>query len=358
MLVTKLSKAGVLFLFLFLAVALADGPVPDTRDFIELLHVGTDLTDGDMARLWAGSAVARILPEHGNRELAIAGAIGVKVPLEFFLNTFREVPTLERGREALLVGKFSDPPLKDDLLSLTLTPADADALSQCTPGQCDVKLSATMMGRLRQENTGKTAVDRKTVVTSLFRDRILEYVSTYLNRGDAAMVTYADKLPPVQSSAEFLGLLKEFHWLSDYASPLYDCLESYSGSPCPNIESFVYWTSARFGLKPVFAVTHAMIYKAVRGGQTWTFIALKQIYANHYFESSLGIAVLVEGTTPQASPEAWVGYIHRSRIDALQGWFGPLKRAITESRSREAMEKDLAELKVVVERRYQAPTSK
>jgi hypothetical protein len=65
------------------------------------------------------------------------------------------------------------------------------------------------------------------------------------------MITYADKLPAVDSADEFQALLREARWLQRAAPPLYDCLAAFSGALCPQIESFVYWSTVKFGLKPV-----------------------------------------------------------------------------------------------------------
>ncbi len=347
MIVTKLFKIGMLFL----TGVVAHEPVTQAWGLIQLLHTSAEFSNSDLANLQAGNAVAKVLGKHSGGELALAGAMRVKVPLELFLDEFREMPTLERGREALVVGRLSDPPRIGDLQRLTLSRSDVDALSACVPGNCDLKLSAAMMEKLRQESNTSATVDHMTALSTLFRALILDYVSGYVNKGDTAMVKYVDKTLPVQGSTQFLQLLEEFDWLRDYAPPLYDCLGSYSGSPCPTIERFLYWSTAKFGMKPVLTINHVMIYTIKREDQTWMFIALKQIFANHYFESSLGVAVLLEEATPV--PEIWAGYIQRSHIDALHGWLGPFKRAIVESKSRGAMEKDLLELKINLERRYQ-----
>ena len=143
----------------------------------------------------------------------------------------------------------------------------------------------------------------------------------------------------------FLGLVSEFGWLRAEAPPLYECLVAFSGVLCPQIESFLYWSIAKFGLKPVFTITHVMIYRTVRDGEPWVFIAFKQIYADHYFDASLGLAVLAEQSADPANPMLWILYINRSRTDALKGFLGPLKRSIAEHRSHEAILKSLLQLK-------------
>jgi hypothetical protein len=77
------------------------------------------------------------------------------------------------------------------------------------------------------------------LINNVFRKLLFQYVTTYLNKGDPALITYADKLPPVRSLKAFLGLLQEFALLGRDGPPLYKCLESYCGQPCPEIENLL-----------------------------------------------------------------------------------------------------------------------
>ena len=47
----------------------------------------------------------------------------------------------------------------------------------------------------------------------------------------------------------------------------------------------------KFGLKPVFPSRIMLIYRTAREGRPWVFISFKQIYADQYIASSLGVAV-------------------------------------------------------------------
>jgi hypothetical protein len=58
-------------------------------------------------------------------------------------------------------------------------------------------------------------------------------------------------------------------------------------------------------------------------------VASNQIYANHYFTSSLALAAFV--SVPGATP--YMVYENRSRTDALFGPFSKIKRGIIENKS-------------------------
>lgn len=185
-----------------------------------------------------------------------------------------------------------------------------------------------------------------------FRNLIFEYLSRYLQNGNAAMITYADKRPPVQSADAFRQLLGQFDWLGAYSPPLQTCLQTFSGRPCPQVESVFSWSTAKFGLRPLSTLTHTMIQKSSLAGKPAVFIALKQIYADHYFDAALGLAVLGEDSAEPSHPAVWLAYVERSQTDDLQSWLGPVEKAVAEQKARSALQKDLAAVKVRLERRY------
>jgi hypothetical protein len=181
---------------------------------------------------------------------------------------------------------------------------------------------------------------------------ILQYLDRYLAIGNAMMITYDDKIPPVNSLDKFRGLLHEVDWLNQAAPLFYACLDTFSGAPCLQIDSFVYWSNVLFGLKPVFSVTQTMIDQTVQANHPWVFIGFKQLYADHYFDGSLGLAVLLEQSADPANPVLWVAYINRTHTDALSGWLGPFKQAIVERKSRAAIQRTLLDMKASLERKY------
>jgi hypothetical protein len=60
-------------------------------------------------------------------------------------------------------------------------------------------------------------------------------------------------------------------------------------------------------------------------------VTSKQIYANHYFDSSLALTAFVR--IPGASPESYLVYENRSRADGLGGLFGKMKRGIVKDKA-------------------------
>src|SRR5882762_8262184 len=108
-------------------------------------------------------------------------------------------------------------------------------------------------------------------------------------------------------------------------------LPSFPKSKLANVENAIVWSKVMFGLKPVIAINHITIYKNEKEAGPQILIASRQIYANHYFDSSLALTAFVN--LPGTNPVSYLFYENRSRADALEGMFGKFKRGIVENRA-------------------------
>jgi hypothetical protein len=319
---------------------------PDLRAFLQKYAV---FTNSEIAQLQDGQAVAKPLETSVKEEVAAYGMVRMDVPLDFFMDQFRDIVHFKEGPAIKEIGRFSEPPTPGNLDGLTLDSSDPDALAHCKAGNCAIKASVQMMQRFQRE-TGRT--DTPKVLAASLREILSEYVMDYVARGDAALVSYADKKDVVRLQKEFLDLLSESSYLADYAHPLWQELAGFPRLQPPEVQSFLYWSKEMYGPKPVVSITQTMFYPTQRNGARWCFTASKQIYANHYFEGSLGTAVIVEESTVPTRPSVWVIYMNRSRVDALHGWFASVARRILAGRVRSGMADNLKLLKVRLEKRY------
>ena len=60
-------------------------------------------------------------------------------------------------------------------------------------------------------------------------------------------------------------------------------------------------------------------------------VTSKQIYANHYFDGSLGLTAFM--SIPDESNRSYLVYENRSRADVLGGLFGKMKRGIVQEKA-------------------------
>jgi hypothetical protein len=77
-------------------------------------------------------------------------------------------------------------------------------------------------------------------------------------------------------------------------------------------------------------------------------IGSKGIYANHYFEASLGLTSFIQSAHANP-PRTYLIYVNRSRTDALRGMFAGLKRSLIGGRLRDGAKKSMEMIKKKLE---------
>jgi len=125
-------------------------------------------------------------------------------------------------------------------------------------------------------------------------------------------------------------------------------LKSSSNAELRLIEHTLVWSKIKFGLKPVIAINQITIYQRDHKSGPQILIASKQIYASHYFDSSLALTALL--SIPGAST-GYLFYENRSRADGLGGAFSGLKRGIVENRALDSVKTILRQSQASLEAR-------
>jgi hypothetical protein len=278
----------------------------------------------------SGQPVVKLLPTQDKQEVAVCGLVYLQVPPETFLQSFRESMVRKSDSAILEIGRFSSAPTIDDLQSLTLESRDIDDLKTCVAGDCKVKLSAGMMQRFQNE-IDWTAPNYRSQVTLLFKNILLDYVREYLRQGDAALIEYNDKLTGIRLADETQSLMGALTFGESIPGNLPPDSKQLSESGLSVVENALVWSKIKFGLKPVIAINHIVIYKQEQKTNPQVLVISKQIYANHYFDASL--AVTAFGKNPNENSESYLFYENRSRVDGLTGLFGKLKRGVIEDQA-------------------------
>lgn len=316
--------------------------------FQNLLQNQMNVSEANLASLERGETVTKLLKTRARKEIAALGLVRVNAPGELFIDKFRDIVDFKKSPTVVQIGKFSTPPRLADLKGLTLDPCCLEALKTCKTGDCDMKMSAEMMARFRQE-LNPSAADYQERANALARRMLFDYLQAYQQTGNAALIEYQDGKKTVRLADEFHSLLEQSQFLADYAPEFYKYLEEFPKASSPNIEDFIYWSKEKYGLNPVLSMTQVIIYKRALGNGTEYLIASKQLYANHYFDGSLGLAIYVEGSQGPAASGSYMMYLNRSRADALQGLFLGIKRSLIGGRVREGLAKNLKLVKKRIE---------
>lgn len=291
--------------------------------------------DTDFSALQQGQTVVKVSPVQDKREVAVAGLVNLRATAEEFLRSYRESLTKKSNAAILEIGSFGAVPALADLQNLTLETKDIEDLKECVVGDCQIKLSAAMIERFAKEVNWQ-APDYAQQATQLFRTMLFEYVSDYRARGDAALIHYGDKSNEVRLAEEHVALTKASGYLNNILG---------SGSELQPVEELLVWSKIKFGLKPVIAINHITIYQRQQDLGPQVLFLSKQIYANHYFNSSLALTAFV--TLP--GPTSYLVYENRSRADGLEGPFSKLKRGLIEKKAAEGLKGILENSKTTLE---------
>lgn len=297
------------------------------------------LTPSDFAILDRGRAVARSLAAVDRREIAAAGAIRLDVPSHFFLERFVDIVSFKRSPIVRQIGKFDDPPVRENVSALVFETADLDALKACRVGDCGLQLSADQIQRVRTGIDWSRA-DARAEANELLRELLLEYVQRYRAHGNHALLEYADDDGTLRLADEVKLLVSHSAQMLSGVTEFGDALISHRASLIPT-EDFIYWSKEQFGLKPVVSISHVVVYKPHRSDAPDFVIASKQIYASRYVSSSLALTLGVE-SFDVGRPAFYVAYMNRTRVRAFPPLVGGLVRRIAQSQTREGLEEQLA----------------
>ena len=315
----------------------------------DLLHGRMELSAADLRELRAGTAVVKSLEAGARQEMAALGVVSIDLRSDEFITRFRDIEKFERGPGIPHLGRFSNPPRIEDLASLTLPPEDVKALQRCRPGDCNLKLPAEAMNRLRAEvNWASPAAARE--ANEAMRRFLLELVLAYQTRGNEALGRYDDGPQPLPIAEQFSALLAQPSVVPVQIPALLTYLRDFPRNRPKDAEEFFYWANVEFGLKPTIRISHVVIQPLSGAPSNVSYaIAIKQLYASHYFHTTLELRFLINRTTSDKRGFYLVSVI-RSRNDGMTGFTGSLLRPVINRRGRSGVRRYLEYVKGQMER--------
>ena len=310
-------------------------PQSSNAEFQKALAQKAAIAETDFAALQLNQPVVRSIPTSDKAEIAVSGLVHIRAAADEFLRSYRDSMMRKSNTAILEIGAFGGQPALADLQTLTLETQDIEDLKDCVVGECQIKLSAAMIERFRKE-IDWDAADCTARVTNLFKQMLFDYVKDYRARGDAALIEYADKRDQVSLGDEQRALNAAPSYVNEFIND--------SNAGLQLLEDTLVWSKIKFGLKPVIAINHILIYRRNSDVGPQVLIASKQIYANHYFNASLALTAFVH--LPEG---AYLVYENRSRADGLEGPFGKIKRGVVEKKAVEGLRAILEQSKVSLE---------
>jgi len=335
------------------------GPARAQAEAERLLRRVAHASDDDLSLLAAGTPFIRSVEGDTRREMMLVVAVRVRAPVAFVLDRIREEHLLVDDAEGPGArGEFSDPPALADLAGLELGSSDIRYLKKCRPGDCGLKLSAAAIDRLEHDVdfSARTARDD---ANRFFRRELLAQVAAYSARGDAAAPVYADKQAPLDVAEGLERLLDRSDYLEDLDPDLHRHLLAYPGEGASadegapdmeraaEIEDSFSWTVEDLGVKTIVSLNHVAVKPLSPSGAA--LIAVRRVYADHYFQAGLRVLVLTPPTGDRAAPDTYVTVITRLRFD---GELVGIRRIAMERRLERNAETVLAAVRDRIETQY------
>ena len=227
-------------------------------------------------RLLAGEPVTKLLDADPSKEVAIFGAVWIDAPVERYLAAVKDIERFESGGSFRVTKKISDPPRLDDFARMTIPDEDVQDLRSCKVSQCELKLAESAIVRMRREiQWGRPDVGDQ--VNRLARQIAFEYVTGYLQGGNAELAVYRDSDRPTFVAQEFASLIERLPPLGEHMEQVRRYLLEFPKATLPESDSFLYWQDATFGLKPTIRINHLVMTRNPNGA----IVASKMLYANH-----------------------------------------------------------------------------
>jgi hypothetical protein len=180
---------------------------------------------------------------------------------------------------------------------------------------------------------------------------ILDLLNAYRAEGNVALGQYDDGDEPQFVAEQFRALLAASGNPVPVPVPeLLEYLDRYPHGRPAGAEDFFYWSVVDFGLKATIRVNHVTILPlpADRLSGVAYAVAIKQLYASHYFHTTLELRFLVDGHAQDPWGSSLIS-ITRSRNDGMTGFAGLFRRPIISGRSRDALGLYLKHMKQQVE---------
>lgn len=314
------------------------------RELHTFFKTYAQLSEREIRSIVQGRAVAKILPSNDPNQIFVFGAVYIHADPEEYLELEMDVERLKSLPQYVGAKKLGEPPLLSDLDGFTLDADDVKSLQSCKIGDCDVQLPAEAIEDFRKR-IDWSKNDVATQVNVQFQRIAFETLQRYRQGGNDALGAYHDQDEPSNISKYFRSLLDRSAALPSYLPELKRFLLDYPKAEAKNMEEMFYWERVKFGLKPTLRLNHAVAYRLDGPRLETRVLAIKQLYASHYFQVALDLNVCVRDTHVLAGTGFFLISLKGSRQVGLTGFKGSLLRRVVTNKTRSGQESALANIK-------------
>jgi len=312
-------------------------------------HVGLD--SARVAAIERAEPVVKILDTQNSRDVAVFGIIRVDVPREFYVARLQDFPTSLTAPTRPHFGIFHDPAIAADVAAATVPEQDVAQLKDCRPGACAAKLPATDMGKIHDQ-IDWSAPDSRSQLNAYLRQRLVQYVTDYRTRGDSALVVYDDR-GGVHASDAFAALLAQSPYVYEDIPSLRQYLAGYPHARLEGAREIIFWADdSTGGARPTLSANHLVLYAPPESPDA-VVLAVKQLYASHYFEGGFDLMAIVDRPSEPGTAGVYLVVLRRLRFDQLQSGGVLNIRGHVVGKLRDQMRIDLERQKAVTARAFQ-----
>jgi hypothetical protein len=324
------------------AIGIVPAPAPEVDASVRgVLTRYLRFSTSELADLQRGKTVKHNLDSRWPGEFGVAGATRIRASTAAFLTAARDIRHFKSDQGVLEIGRFSDPPVAQDLAALTVQKEDFDA-SSCHLHDCGIRLPAGMIVRAQRE-IDVNAPKEEELSAAWFKRALLADVTAYVTGTPGRFQQYDDDSgAPIRPLEEFRAVLDHMPAIGALVAGLPDHLARFPDARVAGADDFLYWSKEKFGVAPFISVTHVTI---VCPSDRMCVMTTKDVYSSRYIDASLALAI----ATDSADLFDLV-YANRSRVNALKGGLSGLRRSFVERRARAALDDSLRAIKFRLEK--------
>jgi hypothetical protein len=249
----------------------------------------------------------------------------------------RDVTRLKKLGGYLGAGEFGAPPMIGDMNGLSLDQSDIKDVKNCIPGNCELQLPKESMETART-SVNWNSPDVAEQVNDLAKRGIVQLLEDYRHSGDDALGIHLDKRDPQPVAEQFRSLLSRVDFFPQYLPELNRYLWEYPKSRPDGTQDFFYWEKVNFGLKPTIRINHGIVYRASDPQHQVHVLAIKQLYATHYFQTALDLSFCVQSSRTSGSDGFYLITVKTSRQAGLTGLKGGMIRKVAVNKTRSSLE--------------------
>jgi len=295
----------------------------------------------------SGKAVAVVIDSPTPDEVFVFGTVYIDAAPESYLQLANDFAELRKLPSYLAVQPFSNPPQPSDLDGFTMDADDLKELKNCKPGHCEIQLPSEAMEF--QKSINWSAADAESQANRLAQQMAIQALQAYQKGGNAALGVYRDKNHPADVADTFEALLHRLKSLPVYLPDLNHVLLEYPDVDPANAPSEFYWEKVNFGLKPTLRIVQQIVYRGGTPADPVYAVALKQLFASHYFQSALDLTVCVKDAAHPNEHGFYLITVKASQQAGLTGLKGGIVRKVAVGKTRSSLEHGLTAIKQRVE---------